>query len=153
LRPRFQIAPSERTAKQENRSLREIAFDFPQNAGIDPPRLPPAHSDQPSSGEQKLSLRAGGNSEPSWEVSMPSIPAVFSGFDVAAEAAELAAVFPVHVMNRTDERAAQIICDKGWERISIADVVGILGAHGISAGEVDAYAVLERAHELWRQGW
>jgi hypothetical protein len=83
---------------------------------------------------------------------MPSIPAVFSGeFDVATEAAALAAVFPAHVMNRTDERAAQIICDKGWEHMSIADVVGILGAEAISA--VNAYAVLDRAHELGRQGW
>jgi hypothetical protein len=82
-----------------------------------------------------------------------SIPTTFSGFNVAAEAADLATVFPAHVMNRTDERAALIICARGWERMTIADVVGILGAHEISAGEVDAYAVLERAHELWRRGW
>jgi hypothetical protein len=83
---------------------------------------------------------------------MPSIPAVFSGaFDVAAEAAALAAVFPVHVMNRADEQAAQLIAARGWEGMSIADVVSILGTEAISA--VNAYAALERAHELWRQGW
>jgi hypothetical protein len=82
-----------------------------------------------------------------------SIPCAFSGFDVTAEAAALAAVFPAHVMNRTDERAAEILCEWGWEGMTIEDVAGTLGRYGISLSEVDAYTALDRAHEMRRQGW